>query len=109
MLRNHFFYVACYQKIMLHIKCVVLASSIEQLHKFILSIHSCENEVYIVDQSYPIYPIFAIIIIIIIIIITTVLPKSDLRSGAYERGIVTTIVTQAPLQTSTIRYLFYMI
>ena len=50
MLRNHFFYVACYQKIMLHIKCVVLASSIEQLHIFKLSKHFCKNEVYIFDQ-----------------------------------------------------------
>ena len=41
----------CVKASMSHIKCVVLASSIKLLHRFILSKHSCKNEVHILDQS----------------------------------------------------------
>ena len=41
----------CVKASMSYIKCVVLASSIKLLHRFILSKHSCKNKVNILDQS----------------------------------------------------------
>ena len=45
------FEIVCYQEVISYIKCVVLASSIKQLHRFILSKQSCKNEDIILNQS----------------------------------------------------------